>query len=171
MMKLIALIIVVLLSTINLKAQDLSPTVISTAGKDLVSGEYRLSFTIGEIAVTTLKSSNNILTQGFQQPPNLYLSDIKNNSAIDVSINVYPNPTQDIVNVSITDISPNATYSIYVFNNFGQLMTVPYENIQHSEGTNFTIDLTNFARGNYFIRVINTTSSENISDFKVLKIN
>jgi len=169
-MKALFLIVFLLIWVSSTLAQDLSPTVIATAGKDLSAGGYKLSFTIGELAVTTIKSTNNILTQGFQQPPNLYLSDIKSTSDYRINVNVYPNPTRDVVNISISEFNQNEAFSIYVYNNFGQLLMVPYENIQHSNGTNFTIDLTEYAKGNYFIRLVNDENSQIIADFKVLKV-
>jgi len=171
MMKRILIFCALLLLLVSVKAQDLAPTIISTAGKDLSASGYKLSFTIGELAVTTLKSSNYILTQGFQQPPNLYLSDIKKNNDYRIAINLYPNPTQDIVNISLTDFFNSNQLIISVYNSFGQLVNVPFESFEHSGGLNFKVDLTGFARGNYFINIYNVESSEIIANFKVIKIN
>ena len=48
--------------------QSLSPNVQATAGGYSTGGGKSLSWTVGETFYTTLQSSNNILTQGEQQP-------------------------------------------------------------------------------------------------------
>ena len=59
-----------MLFTIQLKlqAQSVSPQVIASAGGYQANGIGSLSFTIGETVTQTFESSNNMLTQGFQQP-------------------------------------------------------------------------------------------------------
>ena len=49
-------------------SQSLSPTLISSAGAYAAAGDITLSYSLGEIAVTTLTTDNLVLTQGFHQP-------------------------------------------------------------------------------------------------------
>ena len=170
-MKRLILILILLPAFSSLRAQELAPTVIATAGKDMSAGEYKLSFTIGELAVTTLKPQGYILTQGFQQPPNLYLSDIQKNENFRIGINVYPNPTRDIVNITLDEIFENIDIKVFVYNSFGQEVEVPFVRTSLGGGVHLTVDLTSFARGNYFIKLIDLSNSVVIADFKIFKLN
>ncbi|NLJ08129.1 MAG: T9SS type A sorting domain-containing protein [Sphingobacteriales bacterium] len=152
-------------------SQQLAPTVIASAGKDLVAGEYRLSFTVGELAVTTLRSGSFILTQGFQQPPNLYLSDITNHLPDNLTINAYPNPTTDFVHVNLTGEGEFSNINILVYNNLGQIVNIKFETIPNTSGITFIIDLTSLSRGNYFVRIYSPEKSASLAEFKVIKIN
>src|SRR3989442_14473369 len=65
------IILLILLSGLSfaLRAQTLTPFVVSTSGAFYSNGAGMLSTTIGELAaVTTLSGGSNYLTQGFQQP-------------------------------------------------------------------------------------------------------
>jgi hypothetical protein len=54
--------------SVNLFAQSISPTVISTAGGYSTGTTASLSWTLGEVATETLSNGSYTLTQGFQQP-------------------------------------------------------------------------------------------------------
>lgn len=73
-----------------------------------------ISFTIGEVAYTTLTSGDFILTQGFQQG-NLFTTSIEKpvNAVNDIA--VYPNPASDYVKVriDIPNLSGKATYDLH----------------------------------------------------------
>jgi len=49
-------------------AQQLTPSVVSSAGASFTSAEFSLDYTLGETFITTLSNGTNILTQGFHQP-------------------------------------------------------------------------------------------------------
>jgi hypothetical protein len=57
-----------LLFSLNVQSQTLSPFVIPSCGTYFQNGGSSISSTIGETFTNTLSSSNNILSQGFQQP-------------------------------------------------------------------------------------------------------
>jgi hypothetical protein len=61
----------------QLNAQSIAPQVIATAGGYQSTSVGSISFTIGETNTKTLSSANNMLTQGFQQPFELNLINVK----------------------------------------------------------------------------------------------
>ena len=64
-----ALFLLFILSwAVCIHAQSLSPSVLPASGGYFNAGGNSLSWTMGETFTTTLSSTNNILTQGFQQP-------------------------------------------------------------------------------------------------------
>ena len=81
-------------------SQSLSPTLISSAGVYATGGDISLSYSVGEIAVSTLTTDNLILTQGFHQPQ-LTGTGIPDNIELDWKVNAFPNPVQDQLNISI----------------------------------------------------------------------
>ncbi|MEZ4808043.1 MAG: hemagglutinin protein [Flavobacteriales bacterium] len=56
-----------LLSSALLTAQSITPSVVGSAGGSGTAGATTLSWTVGEMSVSTLNNGNNILTQGFHQ--------------------------------------------------------------------------------------------------------
>lgn len=68
MKKSICTIVILITGIAYTYSQSLTLTVIASAGSYYESDNLRLSYTLGEIAVSTLSTSNLILTQGFQQP-------------------------------------------------------------------------------------------------------
>jgi hypothetical protein len=153
-----------------LQAQTLAPTVFASGGEDFKGTEYRLSSTIGELIVTTERSSGYILTQGFQQEANLYLSDIETDYFSTVNVEAYPNPTMDIVNVNIESAQSNGRIEVLVFNQMGQQVNPVLYVENNFNSYNFQIDLSNVARGNYFVRIIDLENQYNYADFKVVKL-
>ena len=72
---------------------ELSPTVIASAGNYSEAGGISLSWTLGEVAVTTLTQGDIVLTQGFQQS---FLKDVGFGvHPINWQIAAYPNPVVD----------------------------------------------------------------------------
>jgi hypothetical protein len=57
-----------LLFSTALFSQQLTPTVIASAGASFQSSEFSLDYTLGETFITTLSNGTNTLTQGFHQP-------------------------------------------------------------------------------------------------------
>jgi hypothetical protein len=99
MKKSICTIVILITGIAYTYSQSLTPTVIASAGSYYESTNLKLSYTLGEIAVTTLSTTNLILTQGFQQPT-LIISSVNDPDEFDWSIIAYPNPVSDYLNVS-----------------------------------------------------------------------
>lgn len=104
------------LFTLTAWSQDIPMQVIAAGGGyfENSGAGISISFTIGEVAYTTLTSGNFILTQGFQQG-NLFTTSIDKpvNAVNDIA--VYPNPATDYVKVriDIPNLSGKATYDLH----------------------------------------------------------
>lgn len=92
----------IVLSFISLGAY--AQQVVATSGDTYKNSIATVSWTLGEPATETYKSSNSIATQGMQQPT---LSVVTSYSATELNINVsvYPNPTSSSLEVSVPDQS------------------------------------------------------------------
>ncbi|UCG28322.1 MAG: T9SS type A sorting domain-containing protein [Bacteroidales bacterium] len=144
---------------------SLTPTVISTAGHFSSAGGYSLSGTVGELAVKTLDPGGSyILTQGFQQPFALGVNPVIDPQGIDWSVNAYPNPVSEFLNIQF-NIEKSTAFNIEIMDMTGKKLLIrnlpgitPEEII--------TVDLTNFVRGVYLLRI--TTPDQKVN--KVYKI-
>jgi len=62
------LMFLALLFVKTIEAQNLSPTVVNSSGGVILNSSHSLEWSLGELAVSTLISPTNLLTQGFLQP-------------------------------------------------------------------------------------------------------
>jgi len=169
-MKKYSLIFILFLISAALQAQSIAPVVIASAGKDVQNAGKRVAFTVGELVVTTVSGGNYTLTQGFHQPPSLYFTDIRKNSDSEISINAFPNPTRDIVNISIQQKRYSGKSYVEIYNIYGQRVYPPFQHFDVDNGENISIDLSELGHGAYFIRVFDPELNTQYTDFKVIKI-
>lgn len=133
-----------------------------TAGGEASGSGGSSSYSIGQLAyadITTNKLSEN---QGVQQA--YEIMEVTEKKAIIPSrleFAVYPNPTEDVVNVAITNYE-NEKVSYQLISETGQLLT----NTQASEDIT-SISMKNAASGMYFIQVIQNEQA--IKTFKIIK--
>ena len=123
-------------------AQSLSPTVVASAGNHASAGNVQLSYTVGEVAVTTLSGGSNILTQGFNQP--IEVSTGITEGVFEGSIKVYPNPaahelhieantSSEAIAVVLTDMNGRVAITTTISGeateviNVAQLAAAPYQ--------------------------------------------
>ena len=143
----------------------LSPTVIASAGNYSTAGDISLSWTLGEIAVSTLQQSGLILSQGFQQAFNdnvgFHLDPIK------WQINAYPNPVKDELKIQFDLLEPT-DFFIEIQDVSGRLLSQKqYKNVY--SGDIIPVKMSSYKYGIYFFR-ISTTEREQVRVFSVSKL-
>jgi hypothetical protein len=90
-----------------------------------------------------------------------------NDYALSASINVYPNPTRDIVNVQLTmHNAQEEGIDIQLFDMFGRLLYVVETNGRTSLQTT-QIDMSSYAQGVYFVKAV--SNRKTIAVRKVVK--
>ena len=94
------LILLGILCTGMVQAQTLERTVLSTNGGYATNGDLSLEWTMGELASSTLSNGNLMITEGFQQGGDIFIG--VETVAHGLGLNIYPNPTSDIVHLSWT---------------------------------------------------------------------
>ncbi len=143
-------------------SQTLTPEVYTTSGDYFTSSNSSLSWTIGEPVIETYSSSNNILTQGFQQSKYFITSIAENVNSV-FSVFVYPNPASDFINIcsESTDIKKMKV----------DLLDIAGKSI-HSETfqNKLQLDLSKYTHGVYLIRVYDDNNNS-VKTFKLLKTN
>lgn len=156
-----------LLFSLFSSAQSLSPSVIASYGKWSDNGGFTLSATSGEMMIQTFTGGINILTQGFQQPDEKTVG-IQELNTDGFSIKIFPNPTSDLVTVSLQ--SSNAdSYSVVMYDLLGRKLALPGTFEQSSSQLQQTFNLSQLASATYFLCVINT-QGEIKHSFKIQKI-
>jgi Secretion system C-terminal sorting domain len=84
-------------------AQTAPSNILTTSGGYFSGASTSLSWTLGEPFIETDSSTNNFLTQGFQQPQGVIIASIDNiNNQAGESISAYPNPASGLVSITST---------------------------------------------------------------------
>ncbi|MFH0865583.1 MAG: T9SS type A sorting domain-containing protein, partial [Bacteroidota bacterium] len=109
-----------LLSAILLHSQTVERFVVSSSGSSYSGPTLQVDYTVGEAVISTVSNTNNILTQGFQQPESM-ITDLDETSS-DLNITYYPNPCYDICYISLGN-SESETMNVQVYDILGQLIT------------------------------------------------
>ena len=132
-------------------AQSITPFVIASTGNFSTAANFTLSSTLGEVMVKTETGTNNILTQGFQQPasPVTSVQQINQDGTL---ITVYPNPAIDYLTVEISSDKYDR-FDIELFDLPGQEIFVRYEEDQYSTTNIYTINTSALAPGIYLLRI------------------
>ena len=160
-------ILVLLLLPLFSVAQSLSPTVIASYGKWSDNGGFTLSATSGEMMIETFTSSNNFLTQGFQQPEktNVGVQQLIDNG---MTVTVFPNPTSDLVTVNLE--AENAEgYAAVMYDVLGRMLALPGTLERNYTQLRQTFNLSQLPSATYFVSIINA-QGEIKHSFKIQKI-
>ncbi|NOY38018.1 MAG: T9SS type A sorting domain-containing protein, partial [Chlorobi bacterium] len=125
------------------------------AGAYLSNGNVSVSFTLGEVAVTTLRGSNLILTQGFQQPFELDVGTAVQNLPVNWAVEAYPNPVTEYLNIRFS-LEKEEDFILQVTDLSGRKLIVK-RLFRVAPGQVEQLDLTGFSPGIYLVSV---TSSD-----------
>ena len=151
----------------TVRGQSVERYVIGSGGGTYFDGaNLRMDYTLGEFATLTLNNPSNILTQGFQQPfvDTTTVINVEGND--EMSISFYPNPTSGNLNIDITN-SKNQEILIELYDLLGQKLSSTQSNIGFGGNANLKLDLSHFANGTYFVRVM--TGENYLKNIKILK--
>ena len=148
-MKTSIFLVTLLFISYGIKAQQITASVITTAGHVNKSNSYSLIWTLGELVIETDTNTTNQLTQGFQQPEYLYIS-INNKIGEPLSIETFPNPTKGKINFRVKS-SDIKKLKIDIFDITGK--NVGNKNINITEGGISTINISPLVPNIYFMRI------------------
>ena len=144
-------------------AQSVEPSVIGGAGDFYTSTNSQLSFTVGEMMVETVSSTNSIITQGFQQPDELPDA-IDENLPNNVQVTMYPNPTRDRLVVEVENNDQPLELMLFDMNG-KQVMSKQMPATNNREEMN----LVDFANGNYLLNIVSKDNKYSAS-YKIQKL-
>jgi hypothetical protein len=99
-------------------AQQIKPFVVNAAGSTFANAASKLSFSLGELAITKVNNSNHSITQGFLQPKFIGLGIEKNE--IQNVFSFFPNPTADVMHVVMSE--KKVPYQVKLIDAFGRII-------------------------------------------------
>jgi hypothetical protein len=127
-----------------------------------------LSFSMGEMMVETESNFNQTLTQGFQQNSFEAVVGIIEIEDISFSLDAYPNPTSDYLNIkiqsSVSEVNA-ATFSVLFYDLSGKEISVEQQIV---DDETIRLNLHQLPTGMYMARVVNK-EKKSISTFKIVK--
>lgn len=150
-------LLLLLCGSFNLCAQN---NTLSGGGQASGSGGSA-SYSVGQIAYSSLSGTNGSLIQGVQQPYEISIITSINDLAIDLKAQVYPNPTTDNLVLSVgAEEYKNLRYVLVDL----QGKVLKTDRIINPTST---LDVSKFSNGTYFLRVL--SNNKQIKTFQIIK--
>ena len=156
-MRSIVTLLFILTFTMDLSAQQS----VNTSGKNVSQNNTSVSYSIGEVYYNTTSNTNSVITQGTQQPYEIYLISGIGNEKDVMLITAFPNPTSSTIKIVIQDIKLDGlNYKLYDL--LGkEILSGDIQNNQTE------LDLNNLMPAVYFIKVFRYNST--LKYFKIIK--
>lgn len=123
--------------------------VLASTGGSGAQGNYRVSWTVGELVIKTVSTIDYKVTQGFHQPDVCASVSTWNIDLELLGIEVFPNPTADFFSIRYT-ASENTSLQVAAFDVLGH-QVLQESALDSPEGT--LIDASNWIPGVYFLKI------------------
>ena len=162
-MKRVILFILVIITSISVNAQDISSSVVASAGGSAETSNFIVSWTLGEVAIETLESSSITLTQGFQQGY-FEITSIDESITGNITLKVYPNPAAEFIWVAMETVDIKVA-TIEIFDIDGKRV---YNQKWHLIDGEKQILLNGFSASQYILRVSDETGKV-LQNLKLIK--
>jgi len=142
--------------------QTIISDVTATAGDYSVGSNINLSWTVGIIVTETFTGTGSTLAQGFQAGT-YKITIIEEKPDISYQISIYPNPTDDLINIVIqTDEIPHLKIELIDING-KQLLFKEINN------NNSQIRLSKYPNSIYFLKIYDSNNGF-MKSFKIQKV-
>ncbi len=138
---------------------------VTTTGGNVSGTGGSISYSVGQVFYTIATGTNGSVVQGVQQPYEISeVTGIEEAKDINLSISVYPNPTNDFLTLELDAERSRSTqsmsYQLYDIN--GKLLQS-----EKITGNQTNIVMSEFAVATYFVKVIQ--GNKEIKTFKIIK--
>jgi hypothetical protein len=140
-----------------------------TAGGNVNNENGSISFSIGQLVVTTYNGDNNSLSHGVQQPFEISeITGIYSDNNVRIDISIYPNPTENEIHIKFNDhLAINDNVFLQLFDSKGNLIIS-----QKVYGIKSTLTIEALVSGTYLLRINQISESLSpkiIKTFKIIK--
>lgn len=133
----------------------------NAAGGDASGSGGSASYSVGQVAYTYISGTSASSNQGVQQPYEFFTTGIDNVRQISLSMTVYPNPSQSIVNLKVEDqMWENLTFQLYDVS--GRLLLT-----QKVTGALTVVPMQYLAGGSYLLKV--SDPEKTVKTFTIIK--
>ena len=134
---------------------------ISSIGLSFSGNGGAISYSVGQVTCDFNSGNNGTVSQGVQQPYEIYSTAGSNISNIILELKAYPNPTKDQLFLSYSDFQ-NENLSYHLYNNQGKLIR-----IKNCENNQTLISLKDYPSNTYILSVIKEKTI--IKTFRIIK--
>ncbi len=162
MKRLVVLLSILFIAT-AISAQEIEREVVASAGTTSTSEGYTISWTLGEVAVSTLSAEGYTLSQGFHQGA-YAVTAIDDLLPENYEMNVYPNPSPDYVTFSY-DFPEEERLILRLYALDGKLLQEQELNPKTKE---VRIDLQSYSSTTYILKVISVRGKP-LGSFKLIR--
>ena len=133
----------------------------NATGGDATGSGGTVAYSVGQVVYTTNTSISGTVSQGVQQPFEIFSIGI-NETGLNISLLVFPNPTADNLTLQVSDYN-SEKLSYEVFDMQGKLLNNGQIETQQTQ-----INTGNLASATYFIHVLNKEYKK-VQSFKIIK--
>ena len=134
--------------------------VLSATGGDASGTGGSVAYSVGQIVYSTSTGTTGSVAQGVEQAYEIYSVGIKE-TALNISLSVFPNPTSDFLTLKVQDYN-NEALSYNLLDEQGKLVLNEQITTQDTQ-----IAMSTLVRGAYFINVLQ--ANKKIQIFKIIK--
>jgi len=138
-----------------------------SAGGDLNNENGSISFSIGQLIVTTPNGNNGSISHGVQQPYEISeITGIYSDNIVRIDISIYPNPAVNELHIKFNDhLAINDKSFLQLFDSKGNLIIS-----QKVYGVKSTLNMEALASGTYLLRINQISESLSPQILKAFKI-
>lgn len=138
-------------------------SLVATGGEASGNGGA-VSFSVGQIAVQSNGDGTTTVSEGVQQPYEISVSGVDNYPNITLNAMVYPNPTLDIVRLTIDNFDlQSSRVSARLYDGNGKLLKEVRIADSHTE-----MDMESLPSGTYYLNLF--SAKQMLKSFKVVKM-
>ena len=146
-------------------AQSIAPQSINSGGTKMTQANCSLSFTIGELVVLTqTDSQGNTIGGGFTSCATLTTVSLQETDATVLDVKVYPNPTNELVNIHINHSTLNQVVVTITDFQGKEVYSGKYAGISNTIG----INTASFSTGTYMLNLKNLYNQV-LGTYKIIK--
>lgn len=142
-------------------AQSISPQVVASSGAHATSPYVQLSWTVGEVVVTTLTGGGGLITQGFHQTYDV--ATIAEEAPLGLSVNVFPNPATDLLQIALSGEFPDIELALMDMS--GKLVG---SQMLRSGTSGFNFGVGFLAKGTYVLR-LSSKDGDVMYSYRIIK--
>ena len=133
---------------------------ITSGGGDAFGNNGNISYAIGQLLLTTNAGTGGSVSQGIQQPYEVFTITGFYETWINLDVTTYPNPTTDLLMLKVTENIRNMEYQLY--NESGELLLN-----KEIAGNLTTIPMSGLSSAIYILNV--NRNNRQIKTFKIIK--
>jgi hypothetical protein len=146
-------------------AQSIAPQSVNSGGTKMTQANGSLSFTVGELVVLShTDSEGNTLSGGFTAGASMTTVSIKDTDAAVLDVNVYPNPTSELVNIQINHSTLDHVVVTITDSQGKEVYSGKYAGVSNVIG----INTASYAIGNYLL-TLKKLNNQVLGTYKIIK--